>query len=352
MLGVGFCHLLPAPRPHPDPWVDSQQCWGPGGRRDEGLLTEESIRQRQRGCHGPDHCCIWLTTGGNYRSTRGGDGTVCLRSDVHPGPLCCCSIPPSLHLFSLTVTFHGPSPPPLPSRHHGNRVTGSVTSTESQESAPHPLPQVCGDVVIIRGQFYWEVDVCNSTLYRIGVSSLDDACGWWLERQGLSFSTVYDSCREPLRAVPPQIKTLGLFLNMGGGTLSFHNPLTQEHLATLPTRFSHAGVRPALGLGQGRLRLHCGLPPPPHVFLSRASDYRGPTGAGGGRWRRDMPFRSVRMVIQKFEELAVSDSDSGLVSSFGSSCSTLAEPGPGLSFSLSPGAALHSGKERKEAGAE
>ncbi|XP_035615565.1 uncharacterized protein LOC118373522 [Oncorhynchus keta] len=261
---------------------------------------------------------------------------------------------PSLHLStsSLIVTFHGPSPPPLPSRHHGNRVTGSVTSTESQESAPHPLPQVCGDVVIIRGQFYWEVDVCNSTLYRIGVSSLDDACGWWLERRGLSFSTVYDSRREPLCAVPPQIKTLGLFLNMGGGTLSFHNPLTQEHLATLPTRFSHAGVRPALGLGQGRLRLRCGLPPPPHVFLSRASDYRGPTGAGGGRWRRDMPFRSVRMVIQKFEELAVSDSDSGLVSSFGSSCSTLAEPGPSLSFSLSPGAALHSGKEGKEAGAE
>ncbi|KAK6296558.1 hypothetical protein J4Q44_G00327000 [Coregonus suidteri] len=261
---------------------------------------------------------------------------------------------PSLHLStsSLTVTFHGPSPPPLPSRHHSNRVTGSVTSTGSQESAPQPLPQVCGDVVIVRGQFYWEVDVCNSTLYRIGVSSLDDACGWWLERRGLSFSTMYDSRREPLRAVPPQIKTLGLFLNMGGGALSFHNPLTQEHLATLPTRFSRAGVRPALGLGQGRLRLHCGLPPPPHVFLSPTSVYRGPTGAGEGRWRRDVPFRSVRTVIQRFEELAVSDSDSGLVSSFGSSCSTLAEPGPGLSFSLSPGAALHPGQEGKEAGAE
>lgn len=23
-------------------------------------------------------------------------------------------------------------------------------------------------MVIVRGQFYWEVDVCNSTLYRIG----------------------------------------------------------------------------------------------------------------------------------------------------------------------------------------
>lgn len=184
---------------------------------------------------------------------------------------------------------------------------------------------------------------------------MDDACGWWLERRGLSFSTVYDSRREPLHAVPPQIKTLGLFLNMGGGALSFYNPLTQEHLATLPTRFSNAGVRPALGLGQGRLRLRCGLPPPPHIFLSRASAYRGPSGAGEGRWRRDVPFQSVRAVIQKFEELAVSDSGSGLVSSFGSSCSTLAslaEAGPGLRFSLSPGAARHPGQEGMEAGAE
>ena len=166
----------------------------------------------------------------------------------------------------------------------------------------------------------------------------------------MSFCAVYDGCQEPVCAVPPQIKTLGIFLNMGGGVLSFHNPLTQEHLATLPTRFGPTGVTPALGLGQGRLRLRCGLPPPPHIFLSRHSAYRGPSGAGGGRWRRDVDFQSVRTVIQKFEELAVSDSDSGLVSSFGSSCSTLAslpDPGgPGTGLSLSPGSALISRKGR------
>ncbi|XP_019906454.2 probable E3 ubiquitin-protein ligase MID2 isoform X2 [Esox lucius] len=216
---------------------------------------------------------------------------------------------PSLHLSPdcLTVTFLGPSP--LHSHPHGNNVTGSVTRPESQESDLQFFPQMCGDVIIVRGQFYWEVDVCNSNLYRIGVSSLDNASGWWLERRGMSFSAVYDSRREPLCAVPPQIKTLGLFLNMGGGTLSFHNPITQEHIATLPTRFSPTGVCPALGLGQGRLRFRCGLPPPSHVFLSRTSSYRGPSGAGGGRWRRDVPFRSIRRVIQKFEGLTVSDSD-------------------------------------------
>ena len=189
-----------------------------------------------------------------------------------------------------------------------------------------------------------------SALYSTGVQSLDSSRSWWLERRGMSFSAVYDGCQEPVCAVPPQIKTLGIFLNMGGGVLSFHNPLTQEHLATLPTRFGPTGVTPALGLGQGRLRLRCGLPPPPHIFLSRHSAYRGPSGAGGGRWRRDVDFQSVRTVIQKFEELAVSDSGSGLVSSFGSSCSTLAslpEPGgPGTGSSLSPGSALISRRGR------
>nr|XP_008283011.1 PREDICTED: uncharacterized protein LOC103359449 [Stegastes partitus] len=184
-----------------------------------------------------------------------------------------------------------------------------------------------------RGQYYWEVDVCNSSIYRIGVISLDGSAGWWLERHDSSFCAVYDGSCEPLCTVPPQIKSLGVFLNIGGGTLSFHNPVTREHLTTLPTRFGPAGVRPALGLGQGRLRLRCGLPPPPHVFLSKDSAYRGPRGADASRWRREVPFQSVRRVIQRFEELALSDSDSGLVSSFGSSCSTLASlpdvAGPG-----------------------
>ncbi|XP_035803394.2 uncharacterized protein LOC118470186 [Amphiprion ocellaris] len=226
--------------------------------------------------------------------------------------------PPSLHLSnsSLTVTYHRQSPPAPPPE---NKIRKSTMSPD-----PRALFHVCADVVIARGQYYWEVDVSNSSVYRIGVISLNGSTGWWLQRQGSSFCAVYDGSCEPVCTVPPQIKTFGVFLNIGGGTLSFHNPLTQEHLTTLPTSFSPGGVLPTLGLGQGRLRLRCGLPPPPHVFLSKDSAYRGPCRADGSRWRREVPFQSVRKVIQKFEELALSDSDSGLVSSFGSSCSTLA----------------------------
>lgn len=156
-----------------------------------------------------------------------------------------------------------------------------------------------------------------------GVRSADAADGCWLQRDGQSFCTVYDGRLESLSAVPPRIKTVGVFLNLGGGVLSLHNPVTQEHLATLPTRFNPAGVLPPLGLGQGRLRLRCGLPPPLHVFLCRDSTYRGSCGRGGTQWQRGIPFKPVRKVIQKFEELALSDSDSGFLSSFGSSCSTL-----------------------------
>lgn len=179
------------------------------------------------------------------------------------------------------------------------------------------------------------------------MTSLGGSNSWWLERHCLTFHAVYDRSCELLSTVPPRIKTIGVFLNIGGGTLSFHNPLTQEHLTTLPTRFSPAGVVPALGLGQGRLRLRCGLPPPPHVFLSKDSTYREPCGNSGGEWHREVPFQSVRKVIQKFEELASSDSDSGLVSSFGSSCSTLASfPDVGA-----PGT-FHSGKAGQETGVE
>ncbi|KAM3875273.1 uncharacterized protein ACN63O_000329 [Diretmus argenteus] len=235
-------------------------------------------------------------------------------------PLQVSGVPPSLHLSnsSLTVTYQGGSPPGPIADCHGNRVRGSA-------GVACVLPQVCADVAVTRGQYYWEVDVCNSTAYRIGVSSLDGSGGWWLERRDLSFCAVYDGSLEPLCTVPPQIKTLGVFLNVGGGGLSFYNPLTQEHLATLPTRFSPTGVLPALGLGQGRLRLRCGLPPPPHIFLSRASAYRGPCGASGGRWHRDVPFQSVRTVIQKFENLAVLDSNSTSYSTQ----APLSDQGPG-----------------------
>ncbi|XP_072547528.1 uncharacterized protein [Salminus brasiliensis] len=166
----------------------------------------------------------------------------------------------------------------------------------------------------------------------LGVSSLAGDQTWWFERCGPAFHAVFDGRHELLPSVPPQLKTVGVFLNVGGLSLTFHNPLTQELLTAIPARFTPP-LCPAIQLGHGKLKLRPGLPPPSHVFLSCGSAYRGPEGAGRGRWRQDVPFSSVRTVIQKFEEMAASDTDSGLMSGYSSS-STLASlpessPAPG-----------------------
>lgn len=59
---------------------------------------------------------------------------------------------------ALTVTFQGEDTP--------SQVADGPVDPEHQGSSP--LPLVCAAVTITRGQFYWEVDVCNSTSYRIG----------------------------------------------------------------------------------------------------------------------------------------------------------------------------------------
>lgn len=167
--------------------------------------------------------------------------------------------------------------------------------------------------------------VIHISFWPAGVSSLDGGEAWWFERHGSGFHAVFDGRRERLPSVPPQLKTVGVFLNVGGASLTFHNPLTEELLAAIPSLFTPP-LCPAFQLGQGRLKLRPGLPPPHHVFLSCNSGYRGPEGAGRGWWRRDVAFGSVRSVIQKFEEMAASDSDSGLTSSCSSNSTLMSIP--------------------------
>lgn len=73
--------------------------------------------------------------------------------------------PPGLHLSSssLTVSYHEESIPTPPSE---NNIRMSAMS-----SNPRACCHVRADVVITRGQYYWEVDVCNSSSYMTGKSS-------------------------------------------------------------------------------------------------------------------------------------------------------------------------------------
>lgn len=79
------------------------------------------------------------------------------------------TVPPSLHLSnsSLTITCQGENPP-------GPPPDDKVRRSRYADPDFTP-PEVCGDVIVARGQYYWEVDVCNSSVYRIGKNSLSFA---------------------------------------------------------------------------------------------------------------------------------------------------------------------------------
>lgn len=76
------------------------------------------------------------------------------------------SVPPTLHLSNslLTITHQG--------ENSSDPTSDNRSVTSNPEDTP-ALPQVCANVVIAQGQYYWEVDVCNSSVYRIGEDSLE-----------------------------------------------------------------------------------------------------------------------------------------------------------------------------------
>lgn len=171
-----------------------------------------------------------------------------------------------------------------------------------------PKPQVMANVSIKGGLFYWEVDVCNSQSYQLGVcvdtAILSDAfCeSWCLERQPPgNFRVLYGNEAEALDSVPPLAQRIGICLNFTGGALSFYSSITEEHLVTLPIIFP-GPVRPFFALTQGKLSISSGLPLPDFVFTTKSSAYR----AGRGKrcsWLQDMTFRPISPFIQRFESL-------------------------------------------------
>ncbi|XP_027900447.1 uncharacterized protein LOC114161393 [Xiphophorus couchianus] len=78
------------------------------------------------------------------------------------------SVPPPLRLSNtlLTVTYSDSGSSDLRPRIRKPALTPDSTVL---------LPHVSADVIIAQGQYYWEVDVCNSSVYRVGKNSV--GCG-------------------------------------------------------------------------------------------------------------------------------------------------------------------------------
>ncbi|XP_043926339.1 E3 ubiquitin-protein ligase TRIM68-like isoform X2 [Protopterus annectens] len=191
------------------------------------------------------------------------------------------------------------------------------------------FPMVLADVAIKNGIFYWEVEVSSSHFYNIGVCTkgMSSSCNlreelqsWYLQRLGGTFSVFYDGYTEQLDSMPQHVNKIGVCINYTGGTLSFYNVAAQEHLCTIPTRFLQY-VNPAFSLKEGSLSILCGLPVPNFVFSVKANVCSDKVTENS--WHKDLAFSAVASFIQKFEDLTVTDSDSGLISSNYGSCSTL-----------------------------
>nr|XP_005996831.1 PREDICTED: E3 ubiquitin-protein ligase TRIM69-like [Latimeria chalumnae] len=247
--------------------------------------------------------------------------------------------PPSLTVtheesvpVALDLTYHGNSPSVMTSPAgaviplvvNGENDSPSISVVEGDEHF-YNHPMVLGDVAIGKGLYYWEVDVQNSRFYRIGVCNTDIPCSWglgetpqsWcLEQCGTDFSILYDGRIEKLGNTPLNMKKIGVLLNRTGGTLSFYNVTEQGLFCTIPSCFPKP-VCPAFTLAQGKLTIFCGFTVPDYVFTFKASIYRW-NGQTGSSWYQD-DSSSLIPLIQKFEGTCLTDSDSGLMSTYGSS---------------------------------
>lgn len=136
---------------------------------------------------------------------------------------------------------------------------------------------VLGDLVPIRGQYYWEVEVESSTEYRIGVayedthrnSYLGGNNTSWCMRHTLTpsrhrYEFLHGGWSPDVCVTVPALR-VGVLLDCAAGTLSFWNAALQQLLHTFTCSFLHR-LQPCFALDTpGAMRLHTGLPTPAYT---------------------------------------------------------------------------------------
>uniref|UniRef100_A0A4W4GKC5 Fibronectin type III and SPRY domain containing 2 n=1 Tax=Electrophorus electricus TaxID=8005 RepID=A0A4W4GKC5_ELEEL len=136
---------------------------------------------------------------------------------------------------------------------------------------------VLGDLMPVRGQYYWEVEVDEQTEYRVGVayedtqrsSYLGANTTSWCMRHILTpsrhkYEFLHNGWSPDVRITVQPLR-IGIFLDYEHGTISFYNTHLQQHLYTFTCCFHHF-VLPCFALDKpGALSLRNGLAPPCYV---------------------------------------------------------------------------------------
>ncbi|XP_073706617.1 fibronectin type III and SPRY domain-containing protein 2 isoform X3 [Garra rufa] len=136
---------------------------------------------------------------------------------------------------------------------------------------------VLGDLVPIRGQYYWEIEVDESAEFRVGVAYEDTQRNSYLGGNNTSwcmrhiltpsrhkYEFLHNGWTPDIRITVQPLR-IGVFLDHGRGILSFYNAALRQHLYTFSCHFLHY-VHPCFALDTpGALTLCTGLTAPPYV---------------------------------------------------------------------------------------
>ncbi|CAL8376695.1 unnamed protein product [Gadus morhua 'NCC'] len=135
-----------------------------------------------------------------------------------------------------------------------------------------------------RGRHYWQVDIANTGVWRVGVTAVDakrrgrvpmsPRRGYWaLWRSAQQFYACTEPEPTPLPlAMAP--RHLGVYLDYEEGQVSFYNAKTQTHIFTFTGSF-RGKMYPLLAPLDGRTRLEVRPPPPPPPQLPRRGSVLG-----------------------------------------------------------------------------
>ncbi|XP_051579916.1 fibronectin type III and SPRY domain-containing protein 2 isoform X1 [Myxocyprinus asiaticus] len=136
---------------------------------------------------------------------------------------------------------------------------------------------VLGDLVPVRGQYYWEIEVDETTEFRIGVAYEDTQRNSYLGGNNTSwcmrhiltpsrhkYEFLHNGWTPDIRITVPPLR-IGVFLDCARGILSFYNAALQQHLYTFTCHFLH-NLHPCFALDNpGAMTLCTGTPTPAYI---------------------------------------------------------------------------------------
>nr|CAB3263836.1 E3 ubiquitin-protein ligase Midline-1 [Phallusia mammillata] len=164
---------------------------------------------------------------------------------------------------------------------HGYTVSREDSNKKSKDSgSSSSMSGVSGNVVIEGGRHYWEVVVCQSSAFTLGVAYTNvprfewigkNNMSWCLCRSNQEWSVRHDNKEIPVHLPTPFPKKIGVLLDYDSGFLSFFDGASGRRLHTFKVDFKRA-IRPTFSVGNKSLTINTGITIPDQLQLSNDSN--------------------------------------------------------------------------------